>query len=174
MPNPALAKSRSKVSNSAFTRDASASRSVNDRASLEITRALFQSSFFADSRPSFERPVTRTRAPPSRSILAVASPIPLVPPMITTFLPWYRSMCILLEMLGLFVVYELFSTIMGVRKTTDFSMSYAGRFCYRRNRRRRGFDRLEIDARDLDDGLPRGILAGAIVEVWLALHLNWA
>ena len=32
----------------------------------------------------------------------------------------------------------------------------------------------EIDARDLDDGLPRGFLAGAIVEVWLALHLNWA
>ncbi len=31
-----------------------------------------------------------------------------------------------------------------------------------------------IDARDLDDGLPRGLLAGAIVEVWLALHLHWA
>ena len=48
----------------------------------------------------------------------------------------------------------------------------AGPFCYRRNRR--GFDRLEIDARDLDDGLPRGFLVGAIVEVWLALRLNWA
>jgi len=32
----------------------------------------------------------------------------------------------------------------------------------------------EIDARDLDDGLPRGFLAGAIVEVWVALRLNWA
>jgi hypothetical protein len=32
----------------------------------------------------------------------------------------------------------------------------------------------QVDARDLDDGLPRGFLAGAIVEVWLALHLNWA
>ena len=32
----------------------------------------------------------------------------------------------------------------------------------------------EIDARDLDDGLPRGFLAGAIVEVRVALRLNWA
>ena len=32
----------------------------------------------------------------------------------------------------------------------------------------------EVDARDLDDGLPRGFLAGAIVEVWLALHLDGA
>ena len=32
----------------------------------------------------------------------------------------------------------------------------------------------EIDAGDLDDGLPRGFLAGAIVEVWVALRLNWA
>ena len=26
----------------------------------------------------------------------------------------------------------------------------------------------------LDDSLPRGFLAGAIVEVWVALRLNWA
>ena len=32
----------------------------------------------------------------------------------------------------------------------------------------------EVDAGDLDDGLPRGFLAGAIVEVRLALRLNWA
>ena len=32
----------------------------------------------------------------------------------------------------------------------------------------------QVDAGDLDDGLPRGFLAGAIVEVWLALHLDWA
>ena len=32
----------------------------------------------------------------------------------------------------------------------------------------------EVDAGDLDDGLPRGFLAGAIVEVWVALRLNWA
>ena len=31
----------------------------------------------------------------------------------------------------------------------------------------------EINARHFDDGLPRGFLAGAIVEVWVALHLNW-
>ena len=31
----------------------------------------------------------------------------------------------------------------------------------------------EINARDFDDGPPRGFLAGAIVEVWVALHLNW-
>ena len=32
----------------------------------------------------------------------------------------------------------------------------------------------QVDAGDLDDGLPRGFLAGAIVEVWVALRLNWA
>jgi len=32
----------------------------------------------------------------------------------------------------------------------------------------------EIAASDLDDGSPRGFLAGAIVEVWLALRLNGA
>ena len=32
----------------------------------------------------------------------------------------------------------------------------------------------EIDARYLDDGLPRGFLASTIVEVWVALRLNWA
>jgi len=45
---------------------------------------------------------------------------------------------------------------------------------FRNDVQRRGFDRLKIDARDLDDGLPRGFLAGAIVEVWVALRLNWA
>ncbi|CAE6833537.1 hypothetical protein LMG22931_06917 [Paraburkholderia nemoris] len=34
--------------------------------------------------------ITRTRAPPSRSIFAVASPMPLVPPMITArFSPYH-------------------------------------------------------------------------------------
>ena len=32
----------------------------------------------------------------------------------------------------------------------------------------------EIDARDLDDGLPRGFLAGAIVKMWVAHRLDWA
>ena len=32
----------------------------------------------------------------------------------------------------------------------------------------------QVDAGDLDDGLPRGFLAGAIVEVWVALRLNRA
>ena len=32
----------------------------------------------------------------------------------------------------------------------------------------------EVDAGDLDDGLPRGFLVGAIVGVWVALRLNWA
>jgi hypothetical protein len=40
--------------------------------------------------------------------------------------------------------------------------------------RAQGWCGRKIDARNLDDGLPRGFLAGAIVEVWLALHLNWA
>jgi hypothetical protein len=33
---------------------------------------------------------------------------------------------------------------------------------------------LQVDAGDINDGLPRGFLAGAIVEVWVALRLNWA
>ena len=32
----------------------------------------------------------------------------------------------------------------------------------------------EIDAGDLDDGLPRGFLAGAIVKMWVAHRLDWA
>jgi hypothetical protein len=50
----------------------------------------------------------------------------------------------------------------------------AGPFCYRRNRLRRGSGRRVIDARDLDDGLPRGFLAGAIVKMWVAHRLDWA
>jgi site-specific recombinase XerD len=83
--NPALTKSRSKVSNSAFTREARASISVIERASLETTMPSFPSSFCADPRPVCERSVTRIRARPSRSIFAVASPMPLVPPIINTF-----------------------------------------------------------------------------------------
>ena len=74
--------------------------SVNERASLETTMAPFPSSFCAESRPACERPVTRTRAPPSRSIFAVASPMPLVPPMITAFFASYRSMRTLLATSG--------------------------------------------------------------------------
>jgi hypothetical protein len=32
----------------------------------------------------------------------------------------------------------------------------------------------QVHAGDIDDGLPRGFLAGSVVEVWLALRLNWA
>jgi hypothetical protein len=32
----------------------------------------------------------------------------------------------------------------------------------------------QVNAGDLDDGLPRGFLAGPIVEVWVALRFNWA
>ena len=32
----------------------------------------------------------------------------------------------------------------------------------------------QVHAGDLDDGLPRGFLAGAIVEVWVAHRLSWA
>ena len=32
----------------------------------------------------------------------------------------------------------------------------------------------EIDAGDVDDGLPRGLLAGAIVKMWVAQRLDWA
>src|SRR5271170_1210311 len=63
MLNPALTESRSKLSNSVFTREARASMSVNERASLETTMAFFPISFCADSRPAAQRPVTKTRAP---------------------------------------------------------------------------------------------------------------
>jgi hypothetical protein len=77
--------------------------SVNERASLETTRAPFPSSFCAESRPTCDRPVTRTRehentrtrAPSSMSTFAVTSPLPLVPPIITTLylgtVPWVFS-----------------------------------------------------------------------------------
>jgi hypothetical protein len=32
----------------------------------------------------------------------------------------------------------------------------------------------KADAGDIDDGLSGGFLAGAIVEVWVALRLDWA
>jgi hypothetical protein len=32
----------------------------------------------------------------------------------------------------------------------------------------------KIDAGDIDDSLPRSFLAGAIVQVRVALRLNWA
>ena len=32
----------------------------------------------------------------------------------------------------------------------------------------------QVDAGDLDDGLPRGFLAGAIVKMWVAHRLDWA
>ena len=32
----------------------------------------------------------------------------------------------------------------------------------------------QVDARDLDDGLPRGFLTGAIVKMWVAHRLDWA
>ena len=38
----------------------------------------------------------------------------------------------------------------------------------------RVFGLRQVHAGDLDDGLPRGFLAGVIVEVWVALHLDWA
>lgn len=31
-----------------------------------------------------------------------------------------------------------------------------------------------VDAGDLDDGLPRGFLVGTIVKVWVAHRLDWA
>ena len=58
--------------------------SVNERASLETTRAPFPSSFYAESRPTCDRPVTRTRAP-IHEHLRRHEPYALVPPIITTF-----------------------------------------------------------------------------------------
>jgi len=71
-------------------------RLVEERASLETKMASGRSSCRADSRPAGERPVNRTRAPSARSIFAVASHMPLVPPRITTFLSLYRAIHFLL------------------------------------------------------------------------------
>src|SRR5271169_786745 len=49
--NPALTNSRSMVSNSAFTREASASRSVNDRASLENHDGVIPKFFLGRFQP---------------------------------------------------------------------------------------------------------------------------
>jgi hypothetical protein len=54
--------------------------------------AFFPSSSRAESSVFFVLPVTSTRAPWSSSSFAVAGPMPLVPPVITTRLPSYCPM----------------------------------------------------------------------------------
>ncbi len=62
------------------------------------------------------------------------------------------------------IAYEPFGTIIGAIAAISAPSGHRFSSCCGR----------ETDARDLDDGLPRGFLAGAIVEVWMALRLNWA
>lgn len=88
MLNPALTKSRSKVSNSAFTREARTSMSVNDRASLEATMASFPKLFLRRFQPSLRSTRHQNTHAPIEEHLRRSEPMPLVPPMTTTFLPW--------------------------------------------------------------------------------------
>jgi hypothetical protein len=75
---------------------------------------------------TFHRPVTRTRARSSRSIFAVASPMPLVPPMITARFALHRSMLNLLATSGRLVNFELLCMIIrrGGLRSRNFRTSY--------------------------------------------------
>jgi hypothetical protein len=77
--------------------------SVNERASLETTRAPFPSSFCAESRPICDRPVTRTRAPIHKH-LRRHEPYAARAADNHHLLPWYRSLCILLAGFELFCI----------------------------------------------------------------------
>lgn len=98
----------------------------------------------------------------------MASPMPLVPPMIATFLPSHRFMCIsLVDLRSVVVIPKL-----GIWRCCLHQVA-------RRNQRSSQTPRSrmvvrQVHAGDLDDRLPRGFLTGAIVEVWLALHFDWA
>jgi hypothetical protein len=129
------------------------------------------------------------------SIFAVTSPMPLVPPIITTFLPWYRSICILLTDFELFYmifrhrgcaqgIFEINSSKMPWEPVDELIAPQSPADSGRRNhfaatgapsgQRTQGCWARQVGARDLDDGPPRGFLTGAIVEVRVALRLNWA
>ena len=187
----AFTKSRSMVSNSVFhlscegvdiNQRPRVARNHDGVAPKLLHRARFQT--------GLRQPVTRTRAPPSRSIFAVASPGILVPPIVTAFLSWYRSLCILLvtppppqmAFLRFFAVVPSWGSPppppgenllpppphrVARRPSAPPGPSpelRAHGCCAETSR----------CPRPCSDGLPRGFLAGAVVEVWLALHLHWA
>jgi hypothetical protein len=109
-------------------------------------------------------------------------------------------MCVLLARFRLLCYFELFGTIIDavavvkdflnylfqntVRPVDEHAAPQSHADSGRRNHfaatgalsghRAKGCWGREIDARHLDDGLPRGFLSGAIVEVWVTLRLNWA
>ena len=100
MLNPALTKSRSKVSNSAFTRVARASMSVNERASLETTMASFPSSCCAEFQAGLRATRHQNARAPIEEHLRGREPHAARAADNHRFLSWYRSMRTLLATPG--------------------------------------------------------------------------
>ena len=100
----------------------------------------------------------------------MASPMPLVPPIITslTFYTFYIG--VLLPSSGLPGDFEPFGMITGAKA----AVKGLRRFNQNTSDTARGCWGRQVDTRDLDDGLPRGFLAGVIVEAWVVLRLNRA
>ena len=84
---PALTNSASTPPNRSLTVPARALMSGRDAASLRTAVARPPSCSSAASRVDRVRPVISTCAPPSANNRAVARPMPLLPPVITIFLP---------------------------------------------------------------------------------------
>src|ERR1700691_6531763 len=102
---------------------------ASDAPSLSATIPFLLSSSRARLSVCFVCPVTRTRAPSSARSFAVASPIPLVPPVITARFPWYRAI------LNLHLVSEPVSLIdrsvsflLQIRGGLRLSLIYGGTF----------------------------------------------
>ena len=126
--------------------------------------------------------------------------MPLVPPMTTARFASYRSMRTLHATPGRLANFELFCMIIirrgcgqgifelfisqypktrwtSTQRPNHMLIGHRNHFAATgapSGHRARGCWVRQVDAGDLDDGLPRGFLARAIVEVWLALHLDWA
>ena len=176
MLNPALTKSRSKVSNSAFTREARASMSVNDRASLETTRASLPSSFCAEFQACLRAPRHQNTRTPIEKHLRRREPHAARAAdnhRLFTFVAFHMYSCMpgSFELFSMIIrrggcgqgIIELF--IQNTVRPVDGHVAATGAPS---GRRARGGAEEKSTARDLDDGLPRGFLAGAIVKMWVA------
>src|SRR5579859_1614574 len=99
------------------------------------------------------------------SILGGTSPMPLVPPIITTFYLGTVPCIFSSPFSNYFVLYSDKEVAVNIFLTIYFrNLGPRGRGCWVR----------QVDTGDTDDGLPRGFLVGAIVKVWVAHRLNWA
>src|SRR5271166_4337207 len=88
-----------------------------------------------DSSPSFSRrPLTTTLAPSSANAIAVARPIPDVPPVINMTFPANRLMCVLILVCVLKINFAITTRN---RTPCRFHELHAGRVCYRARRRSR-------------------------------------